>query len=149
MIKIPQFVTDHMMMVAGNRLSKETRNGRIVPKLTFNTNSQGHHVYWLEFVDTKDGKSILSIRGCEIDDGSGITLLEPLPSEGWIRAGKVVNFDGLLLTVKRLAELGIDEARFRVEMKPPCSSAVYLALEGQGKRGHEIIMGVAQTHPNG
>ena len=59
MIKLPEFITDHFMRSSGERLTREVIKRRILPRFTYNTDSEGRLLVRLELFDSKKQKTLL------------------------------------------------------------------------------------------
>ena len=150
MIKLPQSITDHFMRSSGERLIREVTKGRIIPKFIYNTDSEGRFLVRLELFDSKKHKSLLHLEGNQAEwEWEGNILLEPQITETMKNISQNINLGEAIFLARHLSTYGDEERRFRVEFRPPHSSAVYLAMEGAGKIAEDIRMHVAPTHPSG
>lgn len=148
-ITLPGGIRDTITRSSGQELQKRIANGKAAADITYVLHADtANRSYRLEFKSAKG--ETLSVWRAD-DDGTDWT--KPIPlypdlSSELKTVSKAVDIGegGMFL----LHWPGLDNAkhRFRVELSPPGSSAVYMALEAEGREGEIVAMQSAELYPN-
>ncbi len=148
-IRLPDSIRDTITSALGNDLGRRIEKGHAVAMLIYKYTDAGDHEYLVELKRSENTRPLASFQGISnIADGTNLVLLGPKANDVTkVLADQIDIGDGgwvLRHTPHQRGELH----DFRVEMTPPGSSAVYLALEAQAKEGQCVPMQRADLYPS-
>ena len=157
MIRLPESFRTQTHVAMAHRLYKDIQKGKVSFILKWDKDDDDYHILAVKLQDQRKQESLLHWQGNEIDAdetgnipmvAAGGKALKGLNGKLAGIASRMMKPGSFVLFAKQTKTQSGESTRFRIEFKPPESSAVYLALEGEGKRETQIPMYMAETHPH-